>query len=200
MGVDPLPIHKGELANALLYGSRITEGRLEHRIQTNQAVVVGNLPLLGQLGHDFFAQGLAQIVDKAVAGFDIIQCLGKRMLVGGVGEEHLPAGHGVDDGGEIMLGLFGHTNRCRSLLTENRQALDLVARSLLEHETIDGAEVRRLITVAGGTPVEAPNRSMLTPPSEDGSAPDTAPGDPSPTEGPTSSDDTTSWDTAPGRR
>ena len=33
----------------------------------------------------------------------------------------------------------------------NRHGLDLVARALLEHETIDGAEVTRLINLAGGT-------------------------------------------------
>ncbi len=31
--------------------------------------------------------------------------------------------------------------RCRTVLTENRNGLDLVARALLEHETIDGTEV-----------------------------------------------------------
>ncbi len=40
--------------------------------------------------------------------------------------------------------------RCRDLLTEHRNALDLVARALLEHETIEGAEVSRLIEVAAG--------------------------------------------------
>jgi cell division protease FtsH len=35
--------------------------------------------------------------------------------------------------------------RCRDVLTDNRNGLDLVARSLLEHETIDGAEVHRLV-------------------------------------------------------
>ncbi len=38
--------------------------------------------------------------------------------------------------------------RCRALLTENRNALNLVARNLLEHETLSGAEVNRLIDVA----------------------------------------------------
>ncbi len=38
--------------------------------------------------------------------------------------------------------------RCRVLLTENRRALDLVARALLEHETIDGTEVDRLVDLA----------------------------------------------------
>ncbi|MBI2704217.1 MAG: ATP-dependent metallopeptidase FtsH/Yme1/Tma family protein [Actinobacteria bacterium] len=44
---------------------------------------------------------------------------------------------------------------CRELLTEHRKALDLVARALLEYETIDGKEVRRLIGVAqGGAPAK----------------------------------------------
>jgi cell division protease FtsH len=36
-------------------------------------------------------------------------------------------------------------DRCRSLLEEHRNGLDLVARALLEHETIDGSEVERLV-------------------------------------------------------
>ena len=39
--------------------------------------------------------------------------------------------------------------RCRALLTEHRDALDLVARALLAHETIPGSEVQRLVDVAG---------------------------------------------------
>jgi cell division protease FtsH len=38
--------------------------------------------------------------------------------------------------------------RCRETLRQHRKGLDLVARALLEHETIDGAEVTRLIKVA----------------------------------------------------
>ena len=38
--------------------------------------------------------------------------------------------------------------RCRTTLTEYRHGLDLVARALLEHETIDGDEVERLIAVS----------------------------------------------------
>ncbi len=37
--------------------------------------------------------------------------------------------------------------QCREVLSENRNGLDLIARQLLEHETIDGAEVTRLIEV-----------------------------------------------------
>jgi cell division protease FtsH len=39
-------------------------------------------------------------------------------------------------------------DRCREVLAENRKGLDLIARALLEHETIDGAEVLRLIDVS----------------------------------------------------
>ncbi|MCH2623608.1 MAG: hypothetical protein MKZ66_10240, partial [Acidimicrobiales bacterium] len=40
----------------------------------------------------------------------------------------------------------------RDLLDVNRAALDLVARALLEHETISGDEVDRLIGAAAGGP------------------------------------------------
>ena len=52
-------------------------------------------------------------------------------------------------------------DRCRATLTEYRHGLDLVARALLEHETIGGEEVERLITLsrdgstAGGTGIDA---------------------------------------------
>ena len=39
-------------------------------------------------------------------------------------------------------------DRCRETLTEYRHGLDLVARALLEHETISGSEVDRLIAVS----------------------------------------------------
>src|SRR5207237_6630101 len=37
---------------------------------------------------------------------------------------------------------------CTAVLTENRKGLDLVARALLEYETIDGSEVTRLIQLS----------------------------------------------------
>jgi cell division protease FtsH len=49
---------------------------------------------------------------------------------------------------EIQRILVEQEKRCRDLLTKHRQALDLVARALLEHETIDGAEVTRLLKFA----------------------------------------------------
>ncbi|MFZ4519002.1 MAG: ATP-dependent zinc metalloprotease FtsH [Microthrixaceae bacterium] len=49
--------------------------------------------------------------------------------------------------------------RCTELLTTNRRALDLVARALLEQETISGSEVSRLIRVANGTEPDVPSPS-----------------------------------------
>ncbi len=47
-------------------------------------------------------------------------------------------------------------DRCTELLKLHRHALDLIARALLEHETISGHEVNRLIGVASGAVSPAP--------------------------------------------
>ena len=49
---------------------------------------------------------------------------------------------------EIQRILVEQEKRCRDLLTKHRHALDLVAQALLEHETISGDEVDRLIGAA----------------------------------------------------
>ena len=51
---------------------------------------------------------------------------------------------------EIERILRSQQDRCRATLTEYRHGLDLVARALLEHETIGGEEVERLIAVSRG--------------------------------------------------
>jgi cell division protease FtsH len=61
--------------------------------------------------------------------------------------------HTIDQ--EVEKILREQEQRCHDTLTRHRKGLDLVARALLEHETIDGAEVRRLLDVGagnGGTP------------------------------------------------
>jgi cell division protease FtsH len=52
---------------------------------------------------------------------------------------------------EVESILRRQEERCKETLSEHRKGLDLVARALLEHETIDGSEVTRLIKLAGGT-------------------------------------------------
>jgi cell division protease FtsH len=57
---------------------------------------------------------------------------------------------------EVQRILREQEERCREVLTEHRNGLDLVARALLEHETVDGAEVYRLVELGkqGRTAVE----------------------------------------------
>ncbi len=50
---------------------------------------------------------------------------------------------------EVERILREQEDRCREVLREHRNGLDLVARALLERETIDGAEVTRLIGLGG---------------------------------------------------
>jgi hypothetical protein len=57
---------------------------------------------------------------------------------------------------EVEKILREQEERCRTTLRANRHGLDLVARALLEHETIDGEEVQRLIDLGReGTPIDS---------------------------------------------
>ena len=57
---------------------------------------------------------------------------------------------------EVERILREQEDHCRDTLKANRKALDLVARALLEHETIDGEEVQRLVALgASDTPIES---------------------------------------------
>ncbi|MGH9118685.1 MAG: ATP-dependent zinc metalloprotease FtsH [Acidimicrobiales bacterium] len=49
---------------------------------------------------------------------------------------------------EVSRILLEQQDRCREVLTENRKGLELVSRALLEHETVDGEEVVRLVRLA----------------------------------------------------
>jgi cell division protease FtsH len=66
--------------------------------------------------------------------------------------------------GEVERLLRTGEDRCRNLMTTNRAALDLIARALLEQETISGSEVSRLIRVANGTEPDVPAPSPTPPP------------------------------------
>jgi cell division protease FtsH len=64
---------------------------------------------------------------------------------------------------EVERILREQEDRCRELLREHRNGLDLVARALLERETIDGAEVSRLIALGGGVPRGGNGDALDTP-------------------------------------
>jgi cell division protease FtsH len=57
---------------------------------------------------------------------------------------------------EVERILRDEENRTRAVLTEYRPGLEVIARNLLEHETLDGAEVGRLIDDAMGRKVGGP--------------------------------------------
>jgi cell division protease FtsH len=57
--------------------------------------------------------------------------------------------HTIDE--EVAAILQNAEQRCHEVLTTNRAGLDLVARALLEYETIPGAEVTRLLALAQAT-------------------------------------------------
>ncbi|NCX17972.1 MAG: ATP-dependent metallopeptidase FtsH/Yme1/Tma family protein, partial [Acidimicrobiia bacterium] len=76
----------------------------------------------------------------------------------------------IDD--EIARILREQEERARTTLMKHRRGLDLVAEALLEHETIDGAEVARLIQTGLGTPnireqAPKPASDPVTPPAGD---------------------------------
>jgi cell division protease FtsH len=57
---------------------------------------------------------------------------------------------------EVERILRDEEDRCRKVLTEYRPGLDVVAQQLLEHETLEGAEVGRLVDDAMGRKVGGP--------------------------------------------
>ena len=67
----------------------------------------------------------------------------------------------IDEEVERILRLA--QERCHEVLSENRNGLDLVARALLEHETIDGVEVTRLLELARAGSTGGPSTAPLSP-------------------------------------
>ena len=57
---------------------------------------------------------------------------------------------------EVAEILRAQESRCRDVLSKHRNGLDLVARALLEHETISGEEVGRLVELGAEGPVGDP--------------------------------------------
>ena len=67
----------------------------------------------------------------------------------------------IDD--EVARLLRAGEDHCRQLLTDHRRALDLIAKALLEHETVSGHEVNRLIAAAANGET-SPAAVMTQPP------------------------------------
>jgi cell division protease FtsH len=63
---------------------------------------------------------------------------------------------------EVEVILRNCEQGCHDLLTEHRHSLDLVARALLEHETISGDEVRRLVRLGNDTATATDNAAAAS--------------------------------------
>jgi len=61
---------------------------------------------------------------------------------------------------EVERILRDEEDRCRKVLTEHRDGLEAVARALLDRETLDGAEVIRLVDEAMGYKAGGPRRMV----------------------------------------
>jgi cell division protease FtsH len=61
---------------------------------------------------------------------------------------------------EVERILRSEEERATKLLTKYRAGLEAVARALLEHESIDGDEVKRLVDEANGSPVKSLNGTV----------------------------------------
>ena len=97
---------------------------------------------------------------------------------------------------EIRRILVEAEDECRNLLTTYRNGLDLIARALLEHESIDGDEIYRLLNLSGAE-LALPGNTSLTA-SDAATTQDAIAAPPAPPAPPTDapSEDTTSLETA----
>jgi hypothetical protein len=70
-------------------------------------------------------------------------------------------GQMIDD--EVERILRAEEQRALEMLKRHKLGLDAVAKALLEHETVDGATVSRLVDEAYGRPVHASGKKAVTP-------------------------------------
>ena len=91
---------------------------------------------------------------------------------------------------EVRRTLIEAEDRCRELLTDYRKGLDLIARALLEHESISGDEVYRLLNLSGAN-LTLPSDTSLK--ADDAHGPESDGADETPSEA--TSEDTNSKDT-----
>ena len=115
--------------------------------------------------------GATDLATKMVREWGMSERVGPQAWSGGnqvfLGESMMASKEYSDDTArvideEVERILREQQQRCRDTLHENRNGLDLVARALLERETIDGAEVSRLIELGRGTAEELPERESVT--------------------------------------
>ena len=115
--------------------------------------------------------GATDLATKMVREWGMSKRVGPQAWSGGnqvfLGESMMASKEYSDDTArvideEVERILREQEQRCRDTLNEHRAGLDLVARALLERETIDGAEVGRLIELGRGATGDVPERESVT--------------------------------------
>jgi cell division protease FtsH len=115
--------------------------------------------------------GATELATKMVREWGMSERVGPQAWSGGnqvfLGESMMSSKEYSDDTArvideEVERILREQEQRCRDTLNEHRNGLDLIARALLERETIDGAEVTRLIELGRGATGDVPERQAVT--------------------------------------
>ena len=115
--------------------------------------------------------GATELATKMVREWGMSERVGPQAWSGGnqmfLGESMMSSKEYSDDTArvideEVERILREQEQRCRDTLHEHRNGLDLIARALLERETIDGAEVTRLIELGRGATADVPERQAVT--------------------------------------
>ncbi len=127
----------GRAAELIVYGDLSTGAAND---------LVGNTELARKMVREW---GMSEDIGPMAWGSQGQVFLGEDLMHTRDYSEH--TGQIIDD--EVERILRGQEERSLELLTRHRKGLDAVARSLLEQETIDGAEVGRLVDEAYGRPV-----------------------------------------------
>ncbi len=137
----------GRAAELLVYGDLSTGAAND---------LVGNTELARRMVREW---GMSDDIGPMAWGSQGQVFLGEDLMHTRDYSEH--TGQIIDD--EVERILRGEEERSLEVLTRHRKGLDAVAHALLEQETIDGAEVAKLVDDAFGRPVHETGKKASTP-------------------------------------
>jgi len=137
----------GRVAELIVYGDLSTGAAND---------LVGNTELARRMVREW---GMSDDIGPMAWGSQGQVFLGEDLMHTRDYSEH--TGQMIDD--EVERILRAEEQRALEVLSRHKLGLDAVAKALLEHETIDGAMVSRLVDEAYGRPVHASGKKAVTP-------------------------------------
>jgi len=137
----------GRVAELIVYGDLSTGAAND---------LVGNTELARRMVREW---GMSDDIGPMAWGSQGQVFLGEDLMHTRDYSEH--TGQMIDD--EVERILRAEEQRALEVLSRHKLGLDAVAKALLEHETIDGATVSRLVDEAYGRPVHASGKKAVTP-------------------------------------